>query len=288
MGRPKKALGQHFLVNQEVAEKILALAGLPAAYENTPRRHDATRDTTFVEVGPGHGMLTKGLAKRARRVIAIEIDASCVTSLRNRLGRHTTLDIVHADALSFAYETIPGTIAVVSNLPYYLATPLLFQFLALRTKVSHLTLMFQKELADRITAVPGTKAYGRLSIAVQLYTEATAAFTVPPSCFIPPPSVDSAVVSLQVRSKPKIAVDNDAYFLDVVWRAFAYRRKTLAGALCQGGIDKRDVLEALSASRISPTRRADTLTIDEFASLAHAFACRSFPVSLGTKRSRFP
>ena len=266
MGRPKKSLGQHFLVNRGVAEKILALVGLPKGHSPTPGQDDET----FVEVGPGHGILTKPLAERAQHVLAIEIDASLVASLKNRLGTYTNLEIVHGDALSFDYEAIPGKIAVVSNLPYNIATPLLFQFLALRTKVTRLTLMFQKELAERLVATPGTKAYGQLSVAAQLFTEAKLAFTVPPSCFIPPPGVDSAVISLQVRSEPKVAVGNESHFLDIVRRAFAYRRKTLVGALCQGGLDKQEVINALSISQIAPTRRAETLTIEEFASLHEA------------------
>ena len=267
MGRPKKSLGQHFLVNRGVAEKILAVGGLPNGHTPTPGQEDAT----CVEVGPGHGILTKPLAERAQHVLAIEIDASLVNSLKERLGTYTNLEIVHADALSFDYEGIPGKIAIVSNLPYNIATPLLFRFLALRTKVTRLTLMFQKELADRITATPGTKAYGQLSIAAQLFTEARMSFTVPPSCFIPPPAVDSAVVTFQVRLEPKIAVGNEPHFMDIVRRAFAYRRKTLVGALCQGGLDKQEVVNALSIAQIAPTRRAETLTIEEFASLAHAF-----------------
>ena len=224
-----------------------------------------------MEVGPGHGILTKPLAERAQHVLAIEIDASLVTTLNDRLGTHTNLEIVHADALSFDYERIPGKIAIVSNLPYNIATPLLFRFLALRRKVTRLTLMFQKELAHRITASPGTKSYGQLSIAAQLFTEATMALTVPPSCFVPPPAVESAVISLQVRSEPKIAVGDESHFLDIVRRAFAYRRKTLLGALCQGGMDKPAVMNALSTSQIVPSRRAETLTIEEFAALASAF-----------------
>ncbi len=266
MGRPKKSLGQHFLVNRGMAENILALVGLPKGHTPTPEQHSET----YVEIGPGHGILTKPLAERAPHVLAIEIDASLVTSLKARLGTYTNLEITHADALSFDYEGIPGKIAVVSNLPYNIATPLLFRFLDLRTKVTRLTLMFQKELADRITAVPGTKAYGQLSVAAQLFTEAKLAFTVPPSCFIPPPGVDSAVVSLEVRSEPKIAVGNESHFMDIVRRAFAYRRKTLVGALCLGGLEKREVVNALSIAQINPSRRAETLTIEEFASLAHA------------------
>ncbi|MBQ27207.1 MAG: ribosomal RNA small subunit methyltransferase A [Nitrospiraceae bacterium] len=275
MRRPKKSLGQHFLVNRGVAEKILAVVGLPKGY--TPPT-SGQGDETFVEVGPGHGILTKPLAERAQHVIAIEIDASLVTTLKDRLSTYSNLEIIHANALSFDYESIPGKIVVVSNLPYNIATPLLFRFLALRTKVTRLTLMFQKELADRITASPGMKAYGQLSVAAQLFTEAKIGFTVPPTCFIPPPRVNSAVISLRVRSKPPIAVGNESHFLDIVRRAFAYRRKTLVGALCQGGLDKQEVMNALSKSQITSTRRAETLTIEEFASLAHAFTTIPIPI----------
>ena len=267
MGRPKKSLGQHFLVNRGVGEKIVALAGFPKGHTFTPGQDDET----VVEVGPGHGILTKPLAERAQRVLAIEIDASLVTSLKDRLNTYSNLEIVHGDALAFDYGAMPGKIAIVSNLPYNIATPLLFRFLALRTKVTRLTLMFQKELANRITAGPGTKAYGQLSIAAQLFTKAKLALTVPPSCFIPPPAVDSAVVSLEVRPKPKVAVGNESHFLDIVKRAFAYRRKTLVGALCQGGLDKKEVMNALTTAQITSIRRAETLTIEEFAALAHAF-----------------
>ena len=250
-----------------MAEKIVALAGLKKGTTPTTGQPDET----FVEVGPGHGILTKPLAERAAKVLAIEIDTSLVTSLKERLNAYTNLEIVNADALSFDYDTIRGKIAIVSNLPYYLSTPLLFKFLALRTKVTHLTLMFQKELADRITAGPGTKAYGQLSVAVQLFTKAKIVCKVSPSCFIPPPGVDSAVVSFQVRPQPAVTVASESQFLDIVKRAFAYRRKTLQGAFCQGGLVKQDVVNALSTAQIEPKRRAETLTIEEFASLANAF-----------------
>tara|TARA_B100000315_G_scaffold260525_1_gene322592 strand:- start:5545 stop:6354 length:810 start_codon:yes stop_codon:yes gene_type:complete len=252
-----------------VAEKILTLAGLPRGHTPSIQNQD---NETFVEVGPGHGILTKPLAERAQHVLAIEIDASLVTALQNRLGTYSNLQIIHADALSFDYAKIPGKIAVVANLPYNISTPLLFQFLDLRKKVTRLTLMFQKELADRITASPGTKAYGQLSVVTQLFTETKMGFAVPPTAFIPPPKVNSAVICLQVRSEPKISVGNESYFRDIVRQAFAYRRKTLLGALCQGGLDKQDVINALSMSQISPTRRAETLAIEEFAALTRAFA----------------
>ena len=273
MGRPKKSLGQHFLVNRGMVEKILSLAGFPKGH--TPPFNEEYE--TCVEVGPGHGILTQPLAKRARHVLALEIDDELAASLKARLSTYNNVEIIHADALTFDYTGINGKIAIVSNLPYNLATPLLFRFLALRTKVTRLILMFQKELAERITAAPNTKAYGQLSIAAQLFTDAKLECTIPPSCFIPPPAVHSAVISLQVRSEPKVAVGNESHFLDMVRRAFAYRRKTLVGAFCQGGLNRPAVTNALSIARIAPTRRAETLTIEEFASLAHAFTTISIP-----------
>ncbi len=267
MQRPKKSLGQHFLVNKKVAEKIVALTGV----SNDPMNKTPSKPETFVEVGPGHGILTKPLANQVKRVLALEIDATLIPPLKTRLSTCNNLQIVHANGLTFDYSKIPGKICIVSNLPYYLSTPLLFRFLALRTKVTQLILMFQKELAERITATPNTKAYGQLSVVTQIFADTKIAFTVPASCFIPPPKVDSSVVSFQIRLQPKSSINSEAHFIDIVKKSFAYRRKTLLGALCQSGLKKIDVISALEIAQIVPRRRAETLSIEEFAALSNAF-----------------
>lgn len=251
----KKHLGQHFLFDPSILTRIVETAGIAA-------------DDTVVEIGPGHGTLTALLARRCRRVIAIELDADLAEKLRNEARLPGNVEVVHADALDYPYEQL-DPFTVVANIPYYITTPIIFRLLDAKGRLRSMTLTIQKEVAERIVAPPGSKDYGVLSIAVQFHAESRLAFIIPRSAFKPAPKVDSAVIRLTVRAAPAVAVTDERLFFRIVRAAFAQRRKTLANALKPVAAEARDLL--LQAG-IDPVRRAETLSIEEFAALANLLA----------------
>jgi 16S rRNA (adenine1518-N6/adenine1519-N6)-dimethyltransferase len=261
--RPKKSLGQNFLKDPHYLRKIVEAAAV-------------TRDDQVLEIGPGLGHLTRELAARAGRVVVVELDDRLVPVLRRELAAAPNVEIVHADALAFDYGALAGTWKVVANLPYYISTPLIERLISWRSKFATLTLMLQKEVAERIAADPGGKDYGVLTVMVQLHAEPSIAFTVPPGAFTPPPKVDSAVVTLRVRRQPAVAVADEQFLEKVVKTAFSQRRKTLRNSL-GALIDRTAAAAAAQAVGISPDRRPETLSLDEFGRLADAL--RSCPAA---------
>lgn len=263
VARRRRALGQHFLRDARVAQAIVELAR-PAA------------DDLVVEIGPGTGALTALLADRAGRLLALEVDEALVERLRSRFADNERVEIRHADARGFDYAKLPdlvpspeGRVVVVGNLPYSVSKPILFRLIEARTALSSLTLMLQKEVAERVVAEPGSKRYGSLSVLTQIYTVPRLAFTVPPGAFAPPPEVESAVVHFMVLPEPRVPLADEAAFHRVVKAGFGQRRKTLANAL-SGGLDlpAETARGWLTASGIDPARRAETLTLEEFARLS--------------------
>lgn len=252
---PKKSLGQNFLVDGHVAQRIIEEAGI-------------TRDDTVVEIGPGHGVLTRGLAERAGRVVAVELDERLIEGLRAEHAELSNLEILHADALKFDFGGLGGPLTVVANLPYYISTPILTRLVSFRTKIRLMVLMLQKEVAVRIAAPPGGREYGYLSVMVQLYTEPELLFTVKPGSFKPAPKVDSAVVRLTVLNKPAAPCRDYARLEQLVSAAFSQRRKTLKNALRSSGLFSDEAIEAMGSTGIDPSRRAETLTVAEFAALS--------------------
>jgi len=250
----KKSLGQNFLVDENAAWKIIDAA-------------DIKPDDTVVEIGPGHGVLTEKLAERAGRVIAIELDGRLYESLRREFAEKQNVEVVLADALKYDYEAIGAGVKVVANLPYYISTPILSRLIKARTNIRLMVLMLQKEVAERITAQPGGKDYGYLSVMVQLYTEPRAMFDVSRESFKPVPKVDSSVVRLAVREAPAAACRDYSLFERVVSASFSLRRKTLKNALKASDLFTDEGLAGLSDSGIDPIRRAETLTVPEFARL---------------------
>jgi len=243
----KKRYGQHFISDRDLLQRIIELA------------HISSTDTV-IEIGPGAGSLTRELAAVARRVVAIEIDRDLIGALRRTMPFN--VEIVDADALGVDFEQYTAPYHVIGNLPYNVATVLLRTFISHRSRISEVTVMLQKEVAQRICARPGTRDYGPLSVLVQYYAEPTWGFTVPPSAFTPPPKVDSAVIRLDW--KPDVA-DFPA-FTDFVHHAFALRRKKLVnnlGAILPGRT-KDDLTDILRRAGISIDARAETLTIEEF------------------------
>lgn len=253
---PQKRLGQNFLIDPNIVRKIVTAAALEPG-------------DRVLEIGPGRGVLTRALCGTADSVMALEVDGLLVRYLKETLTC-SNLDLRHGDALEFPYDTLPDRTVVVANLPYYISTPLLFTLLEANRRISRMVLMLQAEVADRIVAAPNTDGYGILSVLTQYRAEANIAFRVSKNCFRPRPDVDSAVITLHVRPHPSVAPSNEALFVKVVRAAFAHRRKTLINSLRDEGFSATPLTKAFNESGIDPSRRAETLSIEEFASLANA------------------
>lgn len=262
----KKSLGQNFLIDTNILHNIVAEA-------------DLTKEKGAVEIGPGIGALTEQLGRAAGKVMAIEIDQRLLPILADTLSPYENIEVVHGDVLeldlkALLAEKMAGVekISVVANLPYYVTTPILMKLLEERLPLENIVVMIQKEVAERIAAKPGTKDYGSLSVAAQFYAETEVAMIVPASVFIPRPNVDSAVIRLKVRDRPPVEVDDQDMFFRVVRSSFAQRRKTLLNNLMNGLFRKEqkgEVIQMLADIQIDPTRRGETLSIEEFARLAN-------------------
>ncbi|HZO38748.1 MAG TPA: 16S rRNA (adenine(1518)-N(6)/adenine(1519)-N(6))-dimethyltransferase RsmA [Methylomirabilota bacterium] len=253
----RRALGQHFLRDQAVAHAIVDLVA--------PTERDVV-----VEIGPGDGALTTLLAGRAGRLIALEVDPALAAALRARLPAAEVLD---ADARSWNYAELGapagGRVLIVGNLPYSVGKPILAALIAARTAIDEMTLMLQREVAERVAAAPGSKTYGSLSVFSQLHCDVRVALRVPPGAFRPPPKVDSAVLHLRVLREPRVPLRDPRRFEAVVRAAFAQRRKMLGNALGAGlGLPLDVIRKAAAAAGVDLTRRAETLTLSEFAALA--------------------
>lgn len=262
----KKSLGQNFLIDPNILRKIVGQAKL-------------TKNSAAIEIGPGIGALTEHLAREAGKVLAFEIDQRLLPVLDDTLSPYDNISIVHADILKTDVQAaidkeLAGyeDIVVVANLPYYVTTPIILKLLLEKLPIRGMVVMLQKEVAERITAKPGTKAYGSLSIAIQYYTQAEMALTVPKSVFLPQPNVDSAVIRMTKREVPEVEVIDEDFFFSVTRGSFVQRRKTILNnlqvAMPLGKEKKELILKALEEAEIDPTRRGETLTIKEFGLLA--------------------
>jgi 16S rRNA (adenine1518-N6/adenine1519-N6)-dimethyltransferase len=259
---PKKGLGQHFLVDPNILNKVIRTA-------------QVEKEDMVLEVGPGLGEMTLVLARLAKHVIAVEIDSKLVDILKRKLAGYPNVDVVKGDILTINFRKIDfregQKIKVVANLPYQISTPLLFRFIELKEFFSTLTLMLQKEVAERMVAPPGGKDYGPLSIFIQLFLNISIRFFIKPSAFFPPPKVESAVVHMAFREKPVVELEDEKWFRKVVKGCFSYRRKTLANALKHSELSLPEFIELkIMAIGIDPRRRPETLTIQEFIRLAEA------------------
>ena len=263
--RPKKQLGQNFLVNPEALEIILAAGEL-------------TDTDTVIEIGAGLGCLTDALARRAKRVIAVEVDELLYKALAAQFSANSHVHLLNADILKLEFDpllchnTKPAstTFKVIANLPYSITTPILWKLLDHHKQIHSCVLMTQKEVAERIIAEPGGKDYGALTIGVTYRTDATLIATLSPENFYPAPKVDSALLKLTMRQHPKVKVENEEFFFKVVRTAFRTRRKMLKNTLVRGRLAPAKVLAAaFEELGIAPERRAETLDITEFAALAN-------------------
>ncbi len=264
--RPTKSLGQNFLVDDNVLAKIAAQGALSAA-------------DLVIEVGPGLGGLTRHLAAQAGRVVAVEIDRHLLPALAEATADLANVSVVHADILDCDIASLAGgwtgPVKVVANLPYYITTAIVMKFLEEFPACERLVLLVQREVADRMAAKPGTKDYGSLSVAVQYHAVPRRAFLVAPTCFLPPPEVDSAVVVLEVRRAPPVALADRRLFFSVVRAAFGQRRKTLHNALGGSGLvpGGRDALAGILAELgLPPAVRGEALSMEQFAQLANRIA----------------
>ncbi|MBT2571556.1 16S rRNA (adenine(1518)-N(6)/adenine(1519)-N(6))-dimethyltransferase RsmA [Planococcus sp. ISL-110] len=262
----KKSLGQNFLIDPNILRKIVGQAKL-------------TKKSAVIEIGPGIGALTEHLAREAGKVLAFEIDQRLLPVLADTLSPYDNISIVHADILKTDVQAAIDSeladyedIVVVANLPYYVTTPIILKLLLEKLPIRGMVVMLQKEVAERITAKPGTKAYGSLSIAIQYYTQAEMALTVPKSVFLPQPNVDSAVIRMTKREVPEVEVIDEDFFFSVTRGSFVQRRKTILNnlqvAMPLGKEKKELILKALEEAEIDPIRRGETLTIKEFGLLA--------------------
>ena len=259
--RMSKKLGQNFLIDARIVQGIVDAA-------------EVKPGDRVLEIGPGIGTLTQGLAEAGADVTAVELDKKLPAVLKETLKAYDNVRIVPGDILKVNIPEIMGEapFKVAANLPYYITTPILMALLERHLPITHMVTMVQKEVAERMTAKPGSRIYGALSVAVQYYTEPEIVLDVPPRSFIPAPEVMSVVVSCRVRKEPAVAVRDEKLFFRVVKAAFGQRRKTLMNALKGGGFQKETVRDALEQSGIDPTRRGETLTFEEFGRLADAFS----------------
>ncbi len=250
--RPSRRLGQSFLVESAFVERIVAAADLEGE--------------SVLEIGPGLGALSGRIAELAGELAVVEIDASLAGALRERFGSEPKVRVVTGDALAVDLDSLlprGRRSVVVANLPYSVGTRILMRLLEERERFSRLVLMLQREVAERLTAEPGTRAYGVPTLWTRLYTDARILFRVPAGAFLPRPKVESAVLRLAVREAPRVALRSEVRFRSIVRAAFGQRRKTLGRAL--GGIVPA---AAIAAAGIDPRRRGETLSLEEFARLS--------------------
>ena len=255
-----KKLGQNFLIKRTVVDQIVAAA-------------DLGPDDQVLEVGPGIGTLTQGLAQSGACVKAIELDQRLLQVLDTTLESYDNVDIIHGDVLKLNVPEIMDhkPFKVVANLPYYITTPIIMSLLEAKLPIERLVVMVQREVALRMVAHPGTKDYGALSVAVQYYTEPDIVLEVPPKAFMPAPAVTSAVIRCRLRQKPPVHVDDERIFFRVVKAAFAQRRKTFSNSMKTTGLSKEQIAAILEQAGIDGQRRGETLGLKEFADLANTW-----------------
>ena len=258
--RMNKRLGQNFLVRRSVVDAIAEAA-------------DLQPQEPVLEIGPGIGTLTQALAESDAAVTAVELDEHLLPVLAATLEHYPNVKVVHGDILRIDIEELMGAgpFKVCANLPYYITTPIIMKLLEQRLPITRLVVMVQKEVAERMTAAPGSKIYGALSVSVQYYTKPSIILDIPPKAFLPPPEITSAVVALDVREKPPVSVLEEKRFFQVVKAGFSQRRKTFANTLRAAGLAREQVEAILASADIDGKRRGETLSLEEFARVADAW-----------------
>ena len=261
----QKKFGQNFLIDEHVISKIIAGANV-------------TKDDFVLEIGPGIGTMTQYLAEAAREVAAVEIDKNLIPILGETLAEYDNVTVINQDILkldirALALEKNGGKpIKVVANLPYYITTPIIMGLFESHVPIENITVMVQKEVADRMKEGPGSKEYGALSLAVQYYADPYLVANVPTNCFIPRPNVDSAVIRLTRHSEPVVSVDNENLMFKIIRASFNQRRKTLQNGLKNSELiqaSKEEIIDAIREAGFSETVRGEALSLEEFARLSN-------------------
>ena len=258
-----KGLGQNFLVNPSVCPRMAEMGG-------------ANERSGVLEIGPGIGVLTAELARRAKRVVAIELDDRLIPVLGETLAEFDNVKVIHGDALKLDLAAIIReefadceSVAVCANLPYYITSPIIMALLESRLPITSVTVMVQKEAADRICAPVGSRDSGALTVAINYYSEPHMLFRVSPGSFMPPPKVTSAVIRMDILPQPKYDVGDEKVFFNMVKAGFSQRRKTLANSLTSGGfLSKEQAAQALSRAGIAPNTRIEALDTQKLATLS--------------------
>lgn len=260
----QKKYGQNFLVDNNILGKIIHVA-------------EITKDDFVLEIGPGIGTLTQYLCEHAKKVIAVEIDKKLIPILEETLAYYDNVEVINDDILKTDLNKLVNDknqgnkIKVVANLPYYITTPIIMSLLESKIPIDNITVMVQKEVAQRIQSGPGTKAYGSLSVVCQYYGKVDIAMDVPSSCFIPRPKVGSAVLCIEPHAKPPVQVKDEKLFFQIIRSTFNQRRKTLANSLNNGkfiDLSKEELVEAITTLGKASNIRGETLTLEEFANLS--------------------
>lgn len=263
----QKRFGQNFLIDDHVLTKIMDGANVG-------------KDDFVLEIGPGIGTMTQYLAERARKVLAVEIDTNLIPILEETLAPYDNVTVKNADILTVDFHEIAREyndnkpIKVVANLPYYITTPIIMGLFESKVPIESMTVMVQKEVADRMQVGPGTKDYGALSLAVQYYAVPYIIANVPPNCFMPRPNVGSAVIRLTAHKEPPVSVKDEELMFRLIRASFNQRRKTLQNGLVNSGelsFSKEEVISAIERAGFSPTVRGEALTLEQFAKLADCF-----------------
>ena len=265
-----KSLGQNFITDKNVIERIVEGAG-------------PTEDDLVIEIGPGIGVLTAEAAQQAAKVVAIEIDSKLIPILDETLAEYDNVEVINQDILKTdlngiideqrAKGSFSGDVKIIGNLPYYITTPIIMHILENSIRAESITVMMQKEVADRIKASPGNKTYGAISAAVQYYCEVEQVVSVPKEVYVPRPKVDSAVLKLTIRDKKPVDLIDEKAFFTCIKSGFGQRRKTLLNSLTGTyGLPKDEIRRILEEAGIDPVRRAETLDMNEFAAIANGVA----------------
>lgn len=255
-----KSLGQNFLIDDSVLQDIVSGA-------------EISEEDLVIEIGPGVGTLTRELIKKAKKVIAIELDSDLIPILTKELGEEEKFSLVHNDALKVNFNELmagEGSVKLVANLPYYVTTPIIAKLLNDGYKFKSLTIMIQKEVAERMNSEPNCKEYGSISVLVQYFCTTKIIRKVAPSSFMPRPKVDSIVIRLDRLETPRVQLKDEKLFFDIVRNSFNMRRKTLWNALKSFGLNKEDMEEVFKNADIDSKRRGETLSIEEFGNLANS------------------
>ncbi len=261
----QKKFGQNFLIDTHVLDKIVSAAGV-------------TEDDCVLEIGPGIGTMTQYLAEHARRVVAVEIDKNLIPILNETLKEYENVTVINDDILKVNINQLVDTynegrpIKVVANLPYYITTPIIMGLFESGVPIDNITVMVQKEVAERMQTGPGSKDYGALSLAVQYYADAYIVANVPPNCFIPRPGVGSAVIRLTKHKEPPVVADDPALMFRLIRASFNQRRKTLQNGLNNSPevpYTKEEIVEAIESLGVSPQIRGEALTLEQFAALSN-------------------